>query len=439
MDESTAPPPSLNNAGPAANRTSNLVIGGWATLWLMACAHMPKYAVFQGMQAILLPTQVANASTGDKVVGFGLVAALGALAAALVNPIAGRWSDRTRSHWGRRTPWLVGSSLLALVALLMLAGMPSVLGIGIAYFIVMAVMGTFEATLAAVLPDRVRPARLGLASAVVGGASSVGILIGVNLAARLVDQMWLAYGLLGLAMVLGTLVFVVVRPDPSRRGGPGILKHEDEAPAGPSDPAPAQSGFLSALRDHDFRWAFLARVTMMIGLFTAHTYLLYTLTDYIGADQLPGRDPTAASALIATINMSAALVAMVVFGPLSDRLGRRKVFVVGASLGGAAAAVIPLLSPTWPGMVALGVVGGLTYGCYVATDQAIMVAVLPSSRDHARDLGLLQIASTGPQVMGPVVAAALISLFGGYAALFAFCAIAYVAAGLAILPIRKVR
>jgi MFS family permease len=432
-----------------------LVIGGWGALWLLASTHMSKYAVFQGMQAILLPTQVAGVSSGDKVVGFGAVATLGALAAAIANPIAGRWSDRTHSRWGKRTPWLVGTSILALLALLLLAGMPSVIAIGAGYFFVMAVMGTFEATLAAVMPDRVQPARMGLASSMIGGAGSIGILIGVNVAARLVGTLWLAYGVLGLAMVLLTLVFVILRPDPSRRSGPGILRHEDEdagevAGTDPGvdagvdsaalpNPDGSHSGFFSALKDRDFMWAFVARALLMVGFFTASTYLLYTLMDYVGTDKIPGQDPATANATLVSITMISALASMVISGPLSDKTGRRKVFVIGSSMGIAVAALIPLFFPTWTGMVVYAAVGGVFYGCYSAVDQAIMATVLPSSQDHARDPGLLQIASTGPQVTGPVVAAAMISLFGGYGSLFVFCAVAAIIAGVAILPIRKVR
>jgi MFS family permease len=89
-------------------------------------------------------------------------------------------------------------------------------------------------------------------------------------------------------------------------------------------------------------------------------------------------------------------------------------------------------------MLAYAVVAGIGMGAFNAVDQALNVEVLPSQENAAKDLGVLNLANTGGQIVGPLVAAAAISAVG-YQAMFPFAAgLALVGAGL-ILAIRRVR
>jgi len=81
---------------------------------------------------------------------------------------------------------------------------------------------------------------------------------------------------------------------------------------------------------------------------------------------------------------------------------------------------------------------GFFFGVYMAVDQAIMTLVLPDPENTARDLGLLNVATTGPQIAGPFLAALVITVAGGYAPLFVFAAVAALLSAFFISPIRKV-
>jgi MFS family permease len=429
---SKTPPDSAESADPPVK--TPIAIGGWKTVILLTVANISMYAIFQGMQQILLPTQVAQIDPEGKIAGFGILSSIGALMAAIANPLTGRWSDITRTRWGKRAPWLICTAILSGLALLLLAGMNKIFTLGAAYLVVMTVMGAFQAVVGAVLPDRVSPKRMGTASSIVGMATSLGVLIGVNSAARLAGNMWAGYGVLAALLIVTTLVFVLFCPDPSRPGGPGIV----EKIATDSEPG-AKRGFFSALRDHDYRWAFLACIFVMLGYWTTATYILYTLIDYIGKDNIPGTNPQVANATLTTITMVCMFATTVISGPISDKLGRRKIFVIISSLGVAGAAMIPVFLPTWNGMVFYIALSGLFFGCYMAVDRAIMALVLPSSADNGRDLGLTTVATTGPQVAGPLLAAVIISNLGGYAPLYIFAAIMSIIGAVCIIPIKKIR
>jgi len=133
-----------------------------------------------------------------------------------------------------------------------------------------------------------------------------------------------------------------------------------------------------------------------------------------------------------------AAVAVIVTGPVSDRIGRKKPFVIGAPILIGLALIPVLVSPTVFTYVLFFSLTGLAFGTYISVDQALMVAVLPNPDTAARDLGFLSIGQTIPGVVAPLVGVALVSTLG-YGAIFWASLIAAVLAAVVIVFIRSVR
>ena len=141
--------------------------------------------------------------------------------------------------------------------------------------------------------------------------------------------------------------------------------------------------------------------------------------------------------LILTLVYTAAVVVTALTGGvISDRSGRRKLLVTVAGLVMAISAVIFALWPTWPAALAAAAVLGL--GVYLAVDQALVTQVLPSSRARAKDLGIINIAGYGAQVLAPAIAAPLVSQLGGYPALYLSAAAIIVLGSAFVWKIRSV-
>ena len=81
---------------------------------------------------------------------------------------------------------------------------------------------------------------------------------------------------------------------------------------------------------------------------------------------------------------------------------------------------------------------GIGYGWYLAVDQALITQVLPTAGDRAKDLGVINIANSMPQVLAPVLAAICVNLLGGYTSLYLAVAIIAIAGAVAVLPIKSV-
>lgn len=401
-------------------KPSDESIPGKGLLPLLFTGNAAMYALYTGIGGILLPLQVEHIDPASKVANLGLVAGVAAIFATVFNPVAGALSDRS----GRRNPWILGGGLAAIAAMALLGSVNTVLLVAIGWCVAQAVMNIYQAALTSVVPDRVPLAKRGVASAAVGLGLPVGSVVGVVVASVFSDHYRTGYLVLGVLVAAAAVLFT-------------SCAREQRMPA--KTPAPLGDqvrAFLSVLREHDFRWAFIGRFLLVLGYFAVVGYQLYILQDHI---ELPADlEPEDAVAMLAPISAITMALSTVVGGVLSDRLNRRKLFVAISSVLAAMALLIPVFSPTWPGMIAFSAISGLAFGCFMAVDTALVTMVLPKAEDAARDMGVLNIANAAPQIFGPFVASAVVSI-GGYTPLFLVGGILAVLGALAVAPIRSVR
>ncbi|WP_420037583.1 MFS transporter [Streptomyces sp. cg28] len=409
---------------PARRASADRPGGGALTrlLAMLALGNTAMYMVYMGVGQVLLPLQVELLDPADKVANLGLVSGVSAVFATLFNPLAGLLSDRSR----RRNPWILGGGLAALGALALLGAMRTLLLVTIGWCLVQAMMNVYQAAITAVVPDRVPVERRGLASAMVGIGTPLGVIAGVTLAASFApDALHTGYLALGAVIAVVAVLFTA-------------LVREQRLPAVAAVPLVRQlAAFGTALKAGDFRWAFIGRFLMMLGYFMVTLFQLYILQDHIS---LPADlEPAAAMTILSPLNAVCMLLATVVGGLLSDRIGRRKPFIAVSCVLTALGMMIPVVSPTWTGMLVFAAVTGLSFGCFMAVDTALVTLVLPSADDAARDMGVLNIANAGPQIIGPFLASLVVASLGGYDALFAAGALVTVVGALSVIPIRGVR
>jgi len=387
-------------------------------------------ALFAGAGTVLLPQQVEDIDRPHKVAALGIIAGVSAAFALVFNPIGGALSDQTRSRFGRRAPWLIGAPAVLLIIVAWLGHVRTVPLLLAGWCLAQCVVNMYQAPLTAVIPDRVARARRGAASAVTGVASVVGGVVGVGLASLFTAHVGWGYLALGLLLMVTAVSFVLTTRDPSS----AELAAKPRAPGS----MPARLGaFLSALTHRDFACVFASRFASILGYFLIVGYELYILTDYIHVPT--GMRPAQGLTVLAAIAAVGALIAAVIAGPLSDRINRRKPFVFLSSAIAGAGCVLPVLSPTFTAVETYAAFAGLAFGTYLSVDAALVTLVLPRSEDAARDLGVLNIANAGPQVLAPLFAALIISHLGGYRVLFIIGGLCGIAGAIAILPVRSVR
>ncbi|MEU8316813.1 hypothetical protein AB0C33_00475 [Nonomuraea sp. NPDC048881] len=109
-----------------------------------------------------------------------------------------------------------------------------------------------------------------------------------------------------------------------------------------------------------------------------------------------------------------------------------------AGLSSAVFLGIPLAMPTFEGMIVYNVAHGIAFGVYLAVDMALVTKVLPAPGDAGKDMGVLNIANAGPQILAPALAAVVVGT-GGYPALFVVGIVISLVGSVGVLRIRGVR
>jgi MFS family permease len=238
------------------------------------------------------------------------------------------------------------------------------------------------------------------------------------------------YLLIAVLVVACALPFALFTPDPP-------LARADRPPF--AWRAFARSFWVSPRRHPDFAWAWLTRFAVNLGNAMAVLYLLYFLRDRLHYSRLfPGQTAQDGLLILISIYLVTTVLTAVTGGIVSDRTGRRKFLVTVAGLVMTVPAVMLALWPSWPVAIVAAALMGLGYGVYLSVDQALVTQVLPSAAARAKDLGIINIANSGPQVLAPAIAAPLVSQLGGYPTLYLTVAATTAAGSAFVWKIRSV-
>ncbi|WP_161883676.1 MFS transporter [Deinococcus alpinitundrae] len=381
-----------------------------------------------GAGTVLLPAKIALIAPDSKVAVVALLTIVGAIAALLANVIFGALSDLTRSRFGSRTPWIVGGGLTGGAAMFFLSNAQTTGALVFVWCLVQFAANALVASLMAVLPDRVPPARRGTVATIVALGFFLGTAGSQLLGAHYLDHP--SDGLRVFALVLAVLpiLAVLIAPDTSNRH---VLRETFEAKN------LLRHFALPSLKGAtDFYWALVGRLIIILGYAMVGAYQLYIVTDYL---HLSGARVAALIGEMALLTLAGSLISAGISGPLSDRSGRRKLPVIIATLLFAVATLLPALLPTVTGMLAFALMSGLGLGCYFAVDSALMSEVLPDGENRGKDMGILNTANTAGQVLAPAISSGIIGLGFGFGPVFIVAMLFCLIGAATILPIRAVR
>lgn len=363
----------------------------------------------------LLPRMIEQAAgPSGKALGLGVVTGIGALAALVFNPVAGHFSDRWRRTDNRSRTVLFGL-VTGTLGHVILAYQHSVLGIAIWWTICQAAINVAYSPMSAVVVDRVDRKFWGLVWGLVSVAQAVGLIIG--LAAVILVFPSTTAGMLSVAVGYGLflipLVVVLHRL-------PRVSNGSADADARPRQGLIAGSlpAFRALLGGRGFRSVMAGRFLIMLAETIALLYLYYYLQDDIRYPK-PGHGQLTLI-LIATI---AAIAATVTVGRVADRSGGYRRYSVLASVLMAATALALAGLTEWTLVMLCACALGVGYGAFMSVSQALSLTVLPDPSTAGRDLGILNIAYTVPQVIGAPVAGVVVADMGGYRGLFIFAAL----------------
>jgi len=412
MNRSETPAPLERGAGPggpaaALAEPTQRVTARWVTGLVLV--NVGINAAFFGPINVFIGQQAISIDAPSKEAILSLVTACGAAVSLAANPLFGALSDRTTSRLGRRAPWVLAGAVLAAAALLAMSVSATVALMVLFWCLVQLGANAAYAAITAAVPDRVPVLQRGGVGGLAAMGQTLGILTGAVFGAVVSGNFMVGYWLCAAALLLSVLPYLFHRNDPVLHKG--MLR--------PFRVKEFFLGFWISPRLHpDFAWAWLTRFLVNVGNQLTIVYLLFFLRDIIGHE-----DPATGVLVLTGIYAVMVMVTAVLAGPWSDRVGRRKPFVIGSSAIIAMAGLIMAFFPVWPGALAGAAVLGVGFGAYLAVDFALLTQVLPQALDRGKDMGVINVANSLPQVVAPALALLAVTRWGGYSTLFVMAAI----------------
>ncbi|MBQ1046251.1 MFS transporter [Micromonospora sp. C32] len=286
----------------------------------------------------------------------------------LVNPVAGRISDRTRSRWGARRPYLLVGGLALAVLFASIFAAPFGSGPGAAAYVALAFLATATAFAFFQVPYVAMPAELtadpaertrlmtwriavlALAILVSGAVAPAVVTAGGD---GVPGHRWMGLFVAAL-IVAGTVgVFLGTRSAPS-------------GTVGESEPS-LRAQLVVATRNRPFRVLLICFVIQSAGVATVLAGVKYFAGQVL-------REPDSGPTLLFACFVAPALLVMPLWSRAGARLGKRA-SLVAASLIFAVGALTLVAAPALPAAAAYAVVAVIGVG--YAGQQVFALAMLP--------------------------------------------------------------
>lgn len=382
--------------------------------------------LFDGVNTLVLPLQLSRLNgQGNQATILGLLTFVGLLSGALIQPVAGAFSDRLRPRLGRKG--FIGIGLvLSLASLFVFATFPSLIGVMAGYLGIQISASVAQAGQQGLIPDLVAAERRGIASGVKGFMDLTGAMLGFVILGQLLGSgdTFRAVGAIAAILVIAYLLSAIFTP-------------EDR----PGNATPVQSSVLTLKKIFRFDLEgsalfirlLLARFLFLLGIYGTGRFLLFFVADRLGLSEAQAAEQ--AGNLLAGLAL-VTILASPLTGWLADRVGRLPLMITGALLS-AGSALLLVWAHSAGQILAFGALMSLGSAAFAGGSWALLADLVPK-HEPARFFGLANFSTAGSAaaagLFGPVIDwGERMSPGMGFSVLFVLAAIAFLAS---VLPLR---
>ena len=377
--------------------------------------------------------------TKSTEVNLSIIGTSAGILALISTPLWGALSDRTRSRWGKRTPWMALGMAILVVTLVITGFAWSLPALMVAWLANQAAINAVISPMSASIPDQVPSEQRGLVSGWYGFAYTLAVVVGTALGTA-ATAIWpsttgiaMGYILVAIACLISMLPFLLDR-------------WERDAPQPDREPFAVRDivsiYWVDLKKNPDFGWAWLTRFTVTLSSAIALFYLYLFLQNAVGLrrDDVAGDGLRVSDGVLILTGVYALSVFLTVVtaGSWSVKIGRRRIFVLGSAMLYVVASLMMAFAPTFSVVVVAAVVLGLGTGIFTSVDFALVSEVLPSAEDNGKDIGIINLAIGLPNVLAPVVAAYAVTQLGGYTSLYLVSAALAAVGGVLVYRVRSV-
>ena len=354
----------------------------------------------------LIPPMLQDLGLAATVIGF--IMTWDNIINMFLQPLVGSRSDRTRSRFGRRKPWLMlGAPLAAVFFILVPFVRQNFVLIALAILATNLGMALFRSPTIAYLGDLFQPGERSKANGVInlmGGVGGAIALFGGGMLYRLGVPVPFIFGAAILLLAIGVVLWQVKEPDLA-----------DQPAAGAAREPGLWANVRQVATDPDRSGLFLlaAILSWFVGWNATETFFTLYARNVLNLD--PG-----AGARMLTAFAAALIIFAIPSGLLATRIGRKPTIIMGLCgmvIGGIVASFVRSPSVL---LIVLAMMGG--FWALVNINSLPMVYDLAGKRSIGSYTGLYYFASSLAAIAGPILAGRLID-WTSYAAIWPFTAV----------------
>ncbi|RAQ94914.1 MFS transporter [Thermogemmatispora tikiterensis] len=415
---------------------------------------------WQALLAIVIPSMVAKfLPVSQEAINLTTVVLWGTIVAVIVNPLVGAISDYATFRLGRRRPFMIIGTVFNIIVLVAFAFAPgwasstALLALFAVLFILLQIANNVaNSPWSAIIADKVPQSQRGLAAGFNGLLSLLGTAVGSLVAGAIVNkhdplpvyrqeivQIFLLIAAVQIIFVAYTVLTVKEVPLP--------LTDQERF----SFRRFIRRFLFNPLHYPDMAWVLLARLLVMMGIWTVYYFLQYYFDNVLGG---PGvrtiiyNTPFSGEFFNGLVFQPAllltALLTSIVGGWASDHWGRKGlVYLSGAMM--AIVCLVFIFFQTQYGALIAALIFGVGFGAYTSVDWALTTDVLPPTNEAGKFMGFWSMMGILPQVIGTAIGGVILQLLQslpnhlGYTVLFAVTTLYFAIGTLAIKQVRGAR
>lgn len=391
-------------------------------------------SAFWQMYDSLIPLMLQNTFHLNETVTGAIMAADNVLAVVLL-PLLGALSDRTDTRFGRRTPFIVVGTALAVAFIMLIPAADNSRNLPLFMFSLGAVllsMGLYRSPAVALMPDLTPKPLRSQANAVINLMGAVGGIYSLILISVLLgDEPQPDYTILfaGVAILMVAAVVILVLTVREKKLAVELAAQEDFAD-NKEDTAAASDRGKTALAP-DVRRSLIFILLSIFFWFTAYNAVTTAFSRYArNVWQIEGGG-FANCMMVATV---AAIISYIPIGVIAGKIGRKKSIMIGLGLMLGCffgAAFLPAYHPVVNVGFAMIGIGWAAVG----VNSLPMVVEMCASGDVGKYTGLYYTFSMAAQIFTPIFSGFLLQHIS-YRALFPYAAVFTV---LALFTMSQVR
>ncbi|WP_218056638.1 MFS transporter [Gilliamella sp. wkB112] len=381
--------------------------------------------------SLFLPALIQQIDENNKIHLLALFSACGMVTAAISNMVAGYLSDRTRSKFGNRTPWIVAGAIAFMLSMILASTANTIPFLLFCWLLGQISLNFIVAPMVAWI-DFAANDRKGTASSAYGG---LGMALGNNgftiIAAMFLGNFRFGFIVFGVITLIGVLISVIIVREPSNLKQ--TIKYKSKKNENRLKNLLAIFPKWSIGRDYYL--ALIGKLFQGISNFAITGYLLFIMTDFMHCNS----DETQNSIQLINIIMLIFGISMgFIAGPISDKLKILKLPVGLSTIFLGIGAISLSIYPNHIGILIYAFAAGIGMGIWNSLDNLLNLQVIPDKSRVAFFLGIYNLGNTITQALAPIIAACVISLFG-FSAIFIVSFIFAMIGGISILFIRSVK